>query len=57
MVCGKVFLKHGDRLIIGGNHYFKVCNPCDERLNDQVTSQPIDYEYAHQEVLAIQEEK
>ncbi|XP_057325623.1 kinesin-like protein KIF14 [Microplitis mediator] len=57
LVCDKVCLKHGDRLVIGGNHYFKVCNSNDENSNAQANGQPIDYEYAHQEILAIQEEK
>ena len=55
---GKVRLKHGDRLVIGGNHYFKICNPQESKdNNDQVSTQPIDFEYAHQEILRIQEEK
>ncbi|CAD6216341.1 GSCOCG00004494001-RA-CDS [Cotesia congregata] len=57
MVCDKLYLKHGDRLVIGGNHYFKVCNPNDDNSNIQSNNQPIDYEFAHQEILAIQEEK
>ncbi|XP_011493839.1 PREDICTED: kinesin-like protein KIF14 [Ceratosolen solmsi marchali] len=54
---GKVQLKHGDRLVIGGNHYFKVCNPLDEQDGIQMSVQPIDFDFAHQEVLRIQEEK
>ncbi|XP_058804738.1 kinesin-like protein KIF14 isoform X2 [Phymastichus coffea] len=57
LVRGKVRLKHGDRLVIGGNHYFKVCNPQDDVDADPMTVQPIDFDYAHQEVLRIQEEK
>ncbi|XP_044595120.1 kinesin-like protein KIF14 isoform X2 [Cotesia glomerata] len=57
MVCDKLYLKHGDRLVIGGNHYFKVCNPNEDNSNVQSNNQPIDYEFAHQEILAIQEEK
>ncbi|KAF7384613.1 hypothetical protein HZH68_014225 [Vespula germanica] len=57
VVSGKVHLKHGDRLVIGGNHYFKVSNPHDESGNIQISSQAIDFEFAHQEILKIQEEK
>lgn len=57
MVTGKVMLKHGDRLVIGGNHYFKVLNPYDECYNVKLSTQAIDFEFAHQEILRIQEEK
>ncbi|XP_032677493.1 kinesin-like protein KIF14 isoform X2 [Odontomachus brunneus] len=57
IVTGKVILKHGDRLVIGGNHYFKVLNPYDEPCNVQLSAQAIDFEFAHQEILRIQEEK
>lgn len=50
-------LKHGDRLVIGGNHYFKVLNPYDEPCNVQLSAQAIDFEFAHQEILRVQEEK
>lgn len=50
-------LKHGDRLVIGGNHYFKVLNPYDESCNVKLSTQAIDFEFAHQEILRIQEEK
>ncbi|XP_015113867.1 kinesin-like protein KIF14 isoform X1 [Diachasma alloeum] len=55
IVRNELSLRHGDRLVIGGNHYFKVCNPGDG--NGQCTSQSIDYEFAHQEILTIQEDK
>ncbi|CAL7943253.1 unnamed protein product [Xylocopa violacea] len=57
VVTGKVTLKHGDRLVIGGNHYFKVSNPYDEHSNIQISTQAVDYEFAHQEILKVQEEK
>ncbi|XP_017882196.1 kinesin-like protein KIF14 [Ceratina calcarata] len=57
VVTGKVVLKHGDRLVIGGNHYFKVSNPCDEHNNVQISTQAVDYEFAHQEILKVQEAK
>lgn len=50
-------LRHGDRLVIGGNHYFKVLNPYDESCNAKLSTQAIDFEFAHQEILRIQEEK
>ncbi|XP_014233290.1 kinesin-like protein KIF14 isoform X2 [Trichogramma pretiosum] len=59
LVKGRVRLKHGDRLVIGGNHYFKVSNPEEQKdfkgSQDSIT--PIDFDYAYQEVLQIQEEK
>ncbi|KAL0121742.1 hypothetical protein PUN28_006901 [Cardiocondyla obscurior] len=57
MVTGKIVLKHGDRLVIGGNHYFKVLNPYDDSCNVKLSTQAIDFEFAHQEILRIQEEK
>ncbi|OAD61345.1 Kinesin-like protein KIF14 [Eufriesea mexicana] len=57
VVTGKVILKHGDRLVIGGNHYFKVSNPYDKESNIQISTQTVDYEFAHQEILKVQEEK
>ncbi|XP_014613284.1 PREDICTED: kinesin-like protein KIF14 [Polistes canadensis] len=57
VISGKIHLRHGDRLVIGGNHYFKVCNPHDEIGNIQISSQAIDFDFAHQEILKIQEEK
>nr|XP_034190007.1 kinesin-like protein KIF14 isoform X3 [Osmia lignaria] len=57
VVTGKVALKHGDRLVIGGNHYFKVLNPYDDFNNTQISTQAVDYEFAHQEILKVQEEK
>ncbi|KAL6267376.1 hypothetical protein P5V15_000451 [Pogonomyrmex californicus] len=57
IVTGKIVLKHGDRLVIGGNHYFKVLNPYDEPCNVKLSTQAIDFEFAHQEILRIQEEK
>ncbi|KAK2578701.1 hypothetical protein KPH14_011668 [Odynerus spinipes] len=57
VISGKIHLKHGDRLVIGGNHYFKVSNPHDDCGSIQMSSQAIDFEFAHQEILKIQEEK
>ncbi|XP_011304411.1 kinesin-like protein KIF14 [Fopius arisanus] len=55
IVRNEISLKHGDRLVVGGNHYFKVCNPGD--ISVQSNSQSVDYEFAHQEILTIQEDK
>ncbi|KAG5307830.1 KIF14 protein, partial [Pseudoatta argentina] len=57
MVTGKIMLNHGDRIVIGGNHYFKVLNPFDESYNVKRSTQAIDFEFAHQEILQIQEKK
>ncbi|XP_033325976.2 kinesin family member nebbish [Megalopta genalis] len=57
IVTGKVMLKHGDRLVIGGNHYFKVSNPHDAHSNIQISALAVDYEFAYQEILKVQEEK
>jgi hypothetical protein len=48
-------LRHGDRVVIGRDHYFRVCNPFDSNTTD--AEQLADYEFAHQEILRIQEEK
>lgn len=48
-------LKNGDRLVIGGNHYFKVINPYEESYVKH-SAHTIDYEFAHQEIFRIQEE-
>lgn len=50
-------LKHGDRLVIGGNHYFKVINPYDELCSVKLSTQAIDFEFAYQEILRVQEER
>ncbi|XP_020708303.2 kinesin-like protein KIF14 isoform X2 [Athalia rosae] len=57
VVAGKVLLKHGDRLVIGGNHYFRVCDPLDDQGVERTGMQPVDFEFAHQEILKIQQEK
>ncbi|KDR08098.1 Kinesin-like protein KIF14, partial [Zootermopsis nevadensis] len=51
----RIGLQHGDRLVIGGNHYFRVSNPYEN--DTAATGQPVDYEFAHQEILRIQEER
>jgi kinesin family protein 14 len=50
----RTVLQHGDRLVIGKDHYFRVSNP----LGSSTTAtQLADYEFARQEILRIQEEK
>lgn len=48
-------LHHGDRLVIGGVHYFRVSNPY--QRNTASTGQLVDYEFAHKEILKIQGKK
>ncbi|XP_017494367.1 PREDICTED: kinesin-like protein KIF14 isoform X2 [Rhagoletis zephyria] len=44
---------HGDRLVIGGTHYFRISNPfCSQRSKNVV-----DFQMAHEEILYKQEEK
>ncbi|XP_072754632.1 uncharacterized protein Neb isoform X2 [Anoplolepis gracilipes] len=57
IITGKITLKHGDRLVIGGNHYFKVLNPYDDPCNIKLSTQAIDFEFAYQEILRVQEER
>jgi kinesin family protein 14 len=42
--------------VIGGNHYFRVSNPY-ESSSTAMEQQLVDFEFAHQEILRIQEEK
>lgn len=45
---------HGDRIVIGGSHYFRISNPdCSRRSQNTVA----DYETAHQEILREQEKR
>lgn len=53
LVSAKRQIYHGDRVVIGGSHYFRVSNPdCPNRAN----SSAVDYQSAHQE-LWVQQEK
>ncbi|XP_037712311.1 kinesin-like protein KIF14 isoform X1 [Drosophila subpulchrella] len=48
-------LFHGDRLVIGGSHYFRISNPfCSQRGK---TDHPVDFQLAHQEILQKQEQQ
>lgn len=45
---------HGDRVVIGGSHYFRISNPdCPKRSQNTA----FDYQTAHQEVLKEQEKR
>nr|CAA67928.1 kinesin-like protein [Drosophila melanogaster] len=48
-------LFHGDRLVIGGSHYFRISNPfCSQRGK---ADHPVDFQLAHQEILQKQEQQ
>ncbi|XP_061516333.1 kinesin-like protein KIF14 [Anopheles gambiae] len=48
-------LFHGDRLVIGGSHYFRISNPlCPNKSNTQIM---VDFQLAHQEILQEQENR
>lgn len=39
MVYDKIQLFHGDRLVIGGSHYFRISNPdCPNRSKNMVSN-------------------
>lgn len=49
-------LFHGDRLVIGGSHYFRISNPfCSQR--GKTEQQMVDFQLAHQEILQKQEQQ
>ncbi|KFB39491.1 AGAP008035-PA-like protein [Anopheles sinensis] len=47
-------LLHGDRLVIGGSHYFRISNPLCPNKTTQVM---VDFQLAHQEILREQENR
>jgi kinesin family protein 14 len=51
----RTVLQHGDRLVIGRDHYFRVSNPFESSTT--AAGQLADYEFARQEILRTQEEK
>uniref|UniRef100_A0A1A9WEY2 Kinesin motor domain-containing protein n=1 Tax=Glossina brevipalpis TaxID=37001 RepID=A0A1A9WEY2_9MUSC len=55
LVKNKTECFHGDRLILGGSHYFRVSNPFFPATKG--LKQVIDYHLAYKEVLEKQEEK
>ncbi|XP_030240735.1 kinesin-like protein KIF14 [Drosophila navojoa] len=49
-------LYHGDRLVIGGSHYFRISNPfCSQR--GKAEQLHVDFQLAHQEILQKQEQQ
>lgn len=54
LITDQTQIYHGDRVVIGGSHYFRISNPdCPKRAQ----SQAVDYQMAHQEVLKEQEKR
>lgn len=54
LIHGELQIYHGDRIVIGGSHYFRVSNPeCSRRAQTEV----VDYQTAHQEILREQEKR
>uniref|UniRef100_A0A182QIC2 Kinesin motor domain-containing protein n=1 Tax=Anopheles farauti TaxID=69004 RepID=A0A182QIC2_9DIPT len=47
-------LFHGDRLVIGGSHYFRISNPLCPNKSTQIM---VDFQLAHQEILSEQENR
>lgn len=54
VVKNETELQHGDRLVIGGIHYFRVSVPSKAEAN---SGEVIDFDFAHQEILRVQEER
>lgn len=50
-------LHHGDRLVVGGNHYFRISNPTCPVQDTSFVDQPVDYNFAHLEIQKVQEER
>ncbi|KAL5013073.1 hypothetical protein ScPMuIL_011624 [Solemya velum] len=51
-------LHHGDRVILGGDHYFRFNNPAEPGMNKKTSSGPAevrDFEFAKQELVQVQE--
>lgn len=54
LICNERQIYHGDRIVIGGSHYFRVSNPqCSYRAQTDV----VDFQTAHQEILREQEKR
>lgn len=47
-------LKHGDRVVIGGIHYFRLSVP---NRPETSSTEVIDFDFAYQEILRVQEER
>lgn len=52
VVSSRVLLRHGDRLVIGGNHFFRVSVPAECTATD--TAEPVDFEFAQCEISRLQ---
>lgn len=54
LITGERQIYHGDRVVIGGSHYFRVSNPdCPNRTKNTA----VDFQLAHQEILKEQEKR
>ncbi|XP_073824696.1 kinesin family member nebbish isoform X1 [Musca autumnalis] len=54
LVTARTELNHGDRLVFGGSHFFRISNPLQsENGNNKL----FDFRYAYQEILEKREEK
>lgn len=54
LIDGERQIYHGDRIVIGGSHYFRLSNPkCSQRTKSDI----VDYETAHQEIMREQEKR
>ncbi|XP_055916021.1 kinesin-like protein KIF14 [Eupeodes corollae] len=55
LVTASMQMFHGDRLVIGGSHYFRISNPfCSKRRSKSLV---VDFQLAHQEILHKQEQQ
>ncbi|XP_046398393.1 kinesin-like protein KIF14 [Ischnura elegans] len=54
-----ISLQHGDRLVIGGNHFFLVNNPSELKSAaiEKSRNRFVDFEFARQELKQVQEER
>lgn len=61
LITGTTVLHHGDRVILGGDHYFRLNHPLEVQKGRKTSSQslgsqtqPKDFEFARQELIAAQ---
>ncbi|XP_063424570.1 kinesin-like protein KIF14 isoform X2 [Mytilus trossulus] len=59
LISEPVILQHGDRVILGGDHYFRFNHPKQVRNRKQTSGQEVkkDFEFAKQELLNVQEQR
>ncbi|XP_041368927.1 kinesin-like protein KIF14 isoform X3 [Gigantopelta aegis] len=56
LITDPTTLHHADRVILGGDHYFRFSHPQEVQKNKKTTSSEIkDFEFAKQELLCVQE--